>query len=239
MIRIAVCDDEENTARLHQDKIREILSENRTVYETALYTRSDNLLSDITEDGFFYDILLLDIEMPGIGGMEIAEKIRPYLPDVKIIFITSHIEYAIDAYELSVFRYVPKNDLDRRLPTAILDAVKLLELEADRAYTIRTNSRLERIPYKSIYYIERDGKNAAIVTAAGVSKVRRTLAQIHEELDAEEFIYIDRGCIVNLIYIAQVKGNTAVLKDGSVLPVSRSHLQSVKEEINRYWGSHI
>ena len=43
MIRIAVCDDEENTARLHQDKIREILSENRTVYETALYTRSDNL----------------------------------------------------------------------------------------------------------------------------------------------------------------------------------------------------
>ena len=122
---------------------------------------------------------------------------------------------------------------------AILDAVKLLELEADRVYTIRTNSRLERIPYKSIYYIERDGKNAAIVTAAGVSKVRRTLAQIHEELDAEEFIYIDRGCIVNLTHIAQVKGNTAVLKDGSVLPVSRSHLQSVKEEINRYWGSHI
>ena len=124
MIRIAVCDDEENTARLHQDKIREILSENRTVYETALYTRSDNLLSDIMEDGFFYDILLLDIEMPGTDGMEIAEKIRPYLPDVKIIFITSHIEYAIDAYELSVFRYVPKNDLDRRLPAAILDAVK-------------------------------------------------------------------------------------------------------------------
>ena len=177
--------------------------------------------------------------MPGTDGMEMAEKIRPYLPDVKIIFITSHIEYAIDAYELSVFRYVPKNDLDRRLPAAILDAVKLLELEADRVYTIRTNSRLERIPYKSIYYIERDGKNAAIVTAAGVSKVRRTLAQIHEELDAEEFIYIDRGCIVNLIHIAQVKGNTAVLKDGSVLPVSRSHLQSVKEEINRYWGSHI
>ena len=117
--------------------------------------------------------------------------------------------------------------------------MKLLELEADRVYTIRTNSRLERIPYKSIYYIERDGKNAAIVTAAGVSKVRRTLAQIHEELDAEEFIYIDRGCIVNLTHIAQVKGNTAVLKDGSVLPVSRSHLQSVKEEINRYWGSHI
>lgn len=239
MVRLAICDDEEKMVSLHLDRIRRILEKNRIACETETYTRSENLLYDITEDGFYYDILLLDIEMPGITGMELAEKIRPHLPDVRIIFITSHMEYAIDAYELSIFRYVPKNDLEKRLPSAVLDAVRLAELEEGRVYTIRTNSRLERIPYKSIYYIERDGKNAAIVTAAGVSKVRRTLAQIHEELDAEEFIYIDRGCIVNLIYIAQVKGNTAVLKDGSVLPVSRSHLQSVKEEINRYWGSHI
>lgn len=239
MVRLAICDDEEKMVSLHLDRIRRILEENRIACETETYTRSENLLYDITEDGFYYDILLLDIEMPGITGMELAEKIRPHLPDVRIIFITSHMEYAIDAYELSIFRYVPKNDLEKRLPSAVLDAVRLAELEEGRVYTIRTNSRLERIPYKSIYYIERDGKNAAIVTAAGVSKVRRTLAQIHEELDAEEFIYIDRGCIVNLIHIAQVKGNTAVLKDGSVLPVSRSHLQSVKEEINRYWGSHI
>ena len=45
--------------------------------------------------------------MPGITGMELSEKIKPHLPNVKIIFITSHIEYAIDAFELSIFRYVP------------------------------------------------------------------------------------------------------------------------------------
>ena len=79
-----------------------------SIGEIAAYTSSDNLLYDITEDSFFFDLILLDIEMPGSTGMETAEKIKPFLPNVKIIFITSHIEYAIDAFELSIFRYVPK-----------------------------------------------------------------------------------------------------------------------------------
>ena len=69
--------------------------------------------------------------------------------------------------------------------------------------------------------------------------MRKSLQQVYEELDAEEFLFIDRGCIVNLIHIMQIKDGTAVLKNGTVLPVSRSHLQEVKEQINHYWGTHI
>lgn len=69
--------------------------------------------------------------------------------------------------------------------------------------------------------------------------MRKSLAQVYDELGAEEFIYIDRGCIVNLIHVMQVRDGMAVLKNGTSLPVSRSHLQDVKEQINRYWGAHI
>ena len=161
------------------------------------------------------------------------------MPDVRIIFITSHIEYAIDAFELSVFRYVPKNELDQRLPGAVTDALRLILLEDGKVYTICTNSRLEKIPYKDIFYIERDGKYASITSAAGVSRVRKSLQQVYEELGAEEFLYIDRGCIVNMIHLMQVKDGQAVLKNGVALPISRSHLQGVKEQVNMYWGSHI
>ena len=106
-------------------------------------------------------------------------------------------------------------------------------------YTICTNSRLEKIPYKDIFYIERDGKYASITSAAGVSRVRKSLQQVYEELGAEEFLYIDRGCIVNMIHLMQVKDGQAVLKNGVALPISRSHLQGVKEQVNMYWGSHI
>ena len=239
MLHIAVCDDEKSAVQSHAKIAAECLRQCGSVGKIATYTTSDNLLYDITEDNFFFDLILLDIEMPGSTGMELAEKIKPCLPNVKIIFITSHIEYAIDAFELSIFRYVPKDDTGKRLPPAILDAIKLIELEDGKSYTIQTNSRLEKIPYKEIYYIERDGKNASITATSGVSKVRKSLQQVYEELGAEEFIYIDRGCIVNMIHIMQIKDGMAVLKNGVSLPISRSHLQQAKEQINTYWGTHI
>ncbi len=239
MLQIAICDDEQDTVQENKKTAEECLCQCKTAGKILTYTTSANLLWDITEDHFFFDLILLDIEMPGISGMEIAEKIRPFLPDVKIIFITSHIEYAIDAFELSVFRYVPKQDMDRRLPSAIKDAVRLIALEEGKVYTIQTSSRLEKIPYKEILYIEREGKNARIITLKGESRVRKSLQQVYEELGAEEFIFIDRGCIVNLIHIMQIRDSTAVLNDGTALPISRSHLQDVKGQINAYWGGHI
>ncbi len=239
MLRIAICDDDSNVVEAHAKVAEESIKKCMAAADVTTYTSSENLLYDITEDKYFYDLILLDIEMPGSTGMEVAEKIKPFLPNVKIIFITSHIEYAIDAFELSIFRYVPKNDIDKRLPAAIEDAIKLIQLEEGKVYTIQTNSRLEKIPYKEIYYIERDGKNASIISDGGVSKVRKSLQQVYEELASEEFIYVDRGCIVNMIHIMQVKEGMAVLKNGTSLPISRSHLQEVKEQINIYWGMHI
>lgn len=239
MLSIAICDDDKPTVENHRGITENCLKSCGSIGKIETYISSDNLFYDITEDGFFFDLILLDIEMPGSTGMEIAEKIKPYLPSVKIIFITSHIEYAIDAFELSIFRYVPKNDMDRRLPAAIQDAIKLIELEDGKAYTIQTNSRLEKIPYREIYYIERDGKNASINSASGISKVRKSLQQVYSELGTDEFLFIDRGCIVNMIHIMQIKNGMAVLKNGEALPVSRSHLQEVKEQINRFWGAHI
>ena len=197
-------------------------------------------MSDITEDGFFYDLILLDIEMPDVNGMELSKKIKPFLPNIKVIFITSHMEYAIDAFELSIFRYVPKNDLEKRLKTAVEDAAKLIELEAGKEYIIQTAGRMEKIPYRDIFYIRRDsGKNSAIYSNAGTSKVRKSLQQVFEALDAPEFIFIDRGCIVNIIQIMKVADAMVFLKNGEALPISRAHLQAVKRQINRFWGTHI
>ena len=171
--------------------------------------------------------------------MEMPQKIKGYLPNVRIIFVTSHTEYAIDAFELAIFRYVPKNNLEVKLTAAVVDAAKLVELEAGQEYTIQTANRMEKIPYKDIFYIQRDGKNASIVSSAGTSKVRKSLQQVFEELNAPEFIFIDRGYIVNIVQIMKISDSIAVLKNGEQLPISRSHLQEVKRQINQFWGAHI
>ncbi len=239
VIRIAICDDEEKAVALHERIVKACLQAHGVGYEITTYIQSRNLLFDITDDGFFYDLILLDIEMPGISGMEIPQQIKAFLPNVKIVFVTSHTEYAIDAFELSIFRYVPKNNLEAKLTAAVLDAAKLIELEAGQEYTIQTANRMEKIPYKDIFLIQRDGKNASIVSSAGTSKVRKSLQQVFDELNAPEFIFIDRGTIVNIVQIMKIHGSAAVLKNGDQLPISRSHLQEVKRKINQFWGAHI
>lgn len=239
VIKIAICDDEEKAVALHEKIVKGCLQEQGVGYEITTYTQSSNLLYDITDDGFFYDLILLDIEMPGISGMEIPQQIKGFLPNVRIIFVTSHTEYAIDAFELSIFRYVPKNNLEVKLTDAVIDAAKLIELEAGQEYTIQTVNRMEKIPYKDIFYIQRDGKNASIVTGVGIAKVRKSLQQVFDELNTSEFIFIDRGCIVNIIHIMKISDGMAVLKNGVQLSISRSHLQEVKQKINEFWGGHI
>ena len=96
MLQIGVCDDDSRMASMYAQAAEESLRQCGAVGRVLSYTDSRNLLWDITEDGFFFDLLLLDIEMPGVTGMELAEKIRDVLPDIRIIFITSHMEYAID-----------------------------------------------------------------------------------------------------------------------------------------------
>ena len=182
---------------------------------------------------------LLDIEMPGISGMEILQQVKGFLPNARIICVTSHTEYAIDAFELSIFRYVPKNNLETKLTAAITDAAKLIELEAGQEYTIQTANHMEKIPYKDIFYIQRDGKNSSIVSSVGTSKVRKSLQRVFDELNAPEFIFIDRGYIVNIVQIMKVSDSIAILKNGDQLPISRSHLQEVKRQINQFWGAHI
>ena len=77
------------------------------------------------------------------------------------------------------------------------------------------------------------------MSSAGTSKVRKSLQQVFDELNTSEFIFIDRGCIVNIIQIMKISGSTAILKNGEQLPISRSHLQEVKQKINQFWGAHI
>lgn len=239
MIRIAICDDETDFIHKNKNIVKNCLSSLKAIAEIETFASGEALLCDIRDDCRFFDLILLDIEMPGISGMQIVQAIKPQLPEVRVIFITSHIKYAIDSFELSIFRYVPKDDLDKRLSYAVTDAMKLIMLEDGKTYTVITANRMEKVRFHDILYIQREGKNSAIYSPQGVIMVRKSLQTVYDELNAEEFLFIDRGCIVNLIHITQIKNSTVFLKNGISLAISRSHLQAVKLAVNTYWGKHI
>ena len=85
VIKIAICDDEEKAVALHEKIVKACLQSQGIGYEITTYTQSRNLLYDITDDGFFYDLILLDIEMPGISGMEIPQQLKGFLPEIRLL----------------------------------------------------------------------------------------------------------------------------------------------------------
>ncbi|MFG6369197.1 MAG: LytTR family DNA-binding domain-containing protein [Lachnospiraceae bacterium] len=239
MLYIAICDDDEKIVKTFESKVIMFLKKNNIVAEIKTYTQSKLLQYDIQE-GKFFDLVLCDIEMPDIDGMRLSAYIRRHLPNTLIILITSHLKYAIDAFELSIFRYIPKNSLDIRLEHALKDAVNMIQLQADQYYTIKMPSRIEKIQYHRILYIQREGKNAVIVLMDGTStKVRKSLSQVYNELNSKDFLYVDRGDIVNLSHIVRIKEGIVELEGGIRIPASHAKLEYIKERLNDFWGEQI
>lgn len=239
MIYIAICDDNDRSVEILKKKVEVFLRENNILADVSVYTQSNLLQYDIQESKYF-DLILSDIEMPGIDGMSLAAYIKKYLPEALIIFITSYLKYAVDAFELSIFRYIPKSSLNSRLPHALRDAVNMINVQADKYYTIQMPSRMEKIPYHKILYIQREGKNSVIVTIDNaVTKVRKSLAQIYKELMSEDFIFVDRGDIVNIAHVMGVKNSMVELKNGVRMPASHAKLEDIKTKLSNFWGEQI
>lgn len=242
MVRVAICDDDGILLEKLSQFVQECYAKNQIFVRVDTFLNGQQLLYEI-EDGGRFDLALLDIEMPQMGGMELAEHVKKALPGVLIIFITSHMEYVLDAYELSVFRYIPKRGFENRLQHALLDAAAMVEVQLRESYVIQSKNRLERIPLRNLLYITHEGKNAVLVTdmtdaGSGTGArfhVRKTLQQVYEELGEEEFLFVDRGCIVNLSCIMSIQEDCCVLRDGTRLAVSQSRMAGLKSRLLVFW----
>lgn len=239
MIYIGICDDDEKTIVKLRKQVQALLKANNIVAKISEYSQSRLLQYDVQE-GKYFDLILSDIEMPQIDGMKLAEYIKKYLPEVFIIFITSHTKYAIDAYELSIFRYIPKSIFDRKFDHAVLDAIKMINGKSNQVYSITMPTRVEKIPYDKILYMEREGKNTIIVMNDGSkTHVRKSLATVVKELNSEEFVYVDRGNIANVRNIMKIKDGIVELENGVRLLASHSRIEEIKKKVSEFWGDRI
>ena len=240
MIQIAICDDEPILLEEIKAETEKCLKKKQVFSMISIFSDSERLLYEL-EEGTIFDLFLLDIEMPGISGMELAGRIHEKLPEALIIFVTAHYKYAIDAYELNIFRYIPKNQIKERLPHAVIDAVTILENQNTEFYLVSNQNRIERIPLKNVVYIIRDGKNAAFYLEGTkeVFRVRKTLSKVYESLNPQEFVYIDRGCIINLKHLAGIANASCTMTDGTVLAVAQSRVAELKKMLNEFWRERI
>lgn len=234
MIKIAVVDDQEAYSNLLAEKIEMYYRRRGIMHELKVFLKANQLMFNIS-DKLYFDIYFLDIEMPTMSGIELAKQIREFDKSGNIVFVTSHSKFAIDGYEVGAFEYILKDKINDRLDGVMNKLQQQMEYNNFDYYTICTNSRYEKINYKDIYYIYKEGKNSVLILTNESAKSRETLGNLYEKINHDIFIYIDRGVLVNIIHIAKYDCNEITLNSGKKLIVSRAHSKELKEKISQYW----
>ncbi len=238
MLRIALCDDDVKfMSSLHKNIDFWFQKSEKANYGISVdeFPSSDYFASCLKESS--YDIVFLDIEMPGLSGMELAKKVREKLPGSIIIFLTSHDEFAPDGYRVQALRYLSKMNLNQQLDEALTAAVKEFSKLETGSLSVIAYGNLNRIPYRDIMYVRHVIRCSEIATAnQGIIKDSRGIKELYKHIGDERFIFIDRGTFVNLDYVQRIEAGRIILLNTESLMISRRMLSQVKITINRILG---
>ena len=213
--RIAICDDEAEARRYVAELVRRWAEQGEHDVTLREYPSAEGLLFG---DEAGYDILLLDIEMGGMNGVDLARSIRGRDAVAEIIFVTGYSDYIAEGYNVAALQYLMKPVAAERLAATLDRAAERLHRN-ERSICLETADGIVRAPLYSIKYIDVQ-RNYATVHAREDITVRRTLSELAGELD-ERFFRLGRSAVVNLYAVRRVTRTDVYLDDGTVLPLPR------------------
>lgn len=215
MYRIAICDDEAEARRYVAELVRRWAEQGEHDVTLREYPSAEGLLFG---DEAGYDILLLDIEMGGMNGVDLARRIRARDAVAEIIFVTGYSDYIAEGYDVAALQYLMKPVAAERFAATLDRAAERLHRN-ERSICLETADGIVRAPLYSIKYIDVQ-RNYATVHAREDITVRRTLSELAGELD-ERFFRLGRSAVVNLYAVRRVTRTDVYLDDGTVLPLPR------------------
>ncbi|MCI8874710.1 MAG: response regulator transcription factor [Lachnospiraceae bacterium] len=226
MLKIAICDDSPYDVEILESAFDQ-LGNKRVEYD--IYFSADELLTHIKENGDSYQMYILDIEMPGKNGLELAREIRKEGSRALIVFLTNYMYYVMDVFEVFTFDFVIKPISVDKLESVIEKAMKYLDLLKQK-FVFKYRKNQFSVNYDDILYIAKRGRQAMIYTPYESYKTNMTTEELWQQLDRRVFSHIHASYIINLQHIQAIQGNEVVLDDGEHFIVSRSHKQELKEK---------
>ncbi len=232
--QIGLCDDEVYQIKVNSIFLKEIATKNQYNlqyhgFQTGAQLRNYLKLNHL-------DILFLDIDLGEENGMEIAAWIAKQYPDIIIIFVTGHREFAVEAFEVNATGYLVKPYDIKKMENVMRKAISQLEQrhkEEENHEIIITDENLKKkIDCKDILYIERQMSKSIIVTEQKEYQVYETITSLCERI-GDSFIRVNQGEVVNTSLITEIKGNTVYLKNGKEMSIGRTYRKTVME---KYFG---
>lgn len=229
-MRIAVCDDE----KIFREKLYTYLNKYYKSLDIIIdsFPSGEKLLEKIQIDSHAYELIFLDIEMDRMDGLSTAKFIRQYNNDVFIVFLTSHLEFALEGYEVDAFRFLTKPVDENKLINALNDIESFRN--ANKRLLIKEADREVFIYVADIVYLEAQNVNIRIRTIKEEYVIRKSLTEMGGNLDKMVFFKTHRSYIINLKYVADYTNKVITMETGENVPLSRSKYAEFKDALMLY-----
>ena len=226
-MRIAICDDEE--------KVREILLRivGAAFPEDTIDTFSSG--EELLKASEVPDILLLDIKMPGISGMEVAKRLRERTDKTVIIFITGEEQYVFDSFDVQAFHYLVKPFSDQKLEEVLNKAKELITKEKrqpEKKYVmVNSGGSHIRICLSDVIYAEVFNSKVIVHTTDSDIEYYGRLTEL-EKLAGEDFFRTHRAYLVHLKFVKKYDATNVYLKKGQALVSKQNYPKLVKKVLD-------
>ena len=232
-LKVLVIDDE----RPALDELAFLLERDQRVHAVLTSdsaTEALRLLQDLDVDAVF-----LDIQMPGLSGLELAQVLSRFKNPPPIVFVTAHEEHAVEAFDLRAVDYVLKPVREDRLAEAVrrvLEGSGRPASDGDEQIPVERGGVTRFLKRSEVAYVEAQGDYARLHTAGGSHLVRSPLATLETEWGPAGFVRIHRSLLVNLAQVDEVRmdgGVCTVVVAGTPLQVSRRHTRELRDLLTR------
>ena len=234
MNKILRCDDDHNFATKLSFEIRRILGNDGKKLQIYIFEHAEDIPKRHLAE---CDIAFLDIDFAGkeYTGIDIARQVRKFQSNAVIIFVTNFSEYAPEGYEVQAFRYLLKNEINKKLKPYLIQAFTQLTT-VKKVFPITVSGDVINLPMDSILYME---SQLHIVVAHMINQDSKisptysfysTLGNIENQLSTEGFLRIHKSYLVNMKHIIKFQCKEAVLSDGTILKVSEKNYSEQKKK---------
>lgn len=236
---IYMCED----IREHAKSMLAICSqlENEYCLDVTVFQSAGELLKCLNglqkEQEAFPDLVLLDIELPGMDGITLGKEVRKMAPDVCLVFLTSYAEYAIRGYTVNAFRYLLKPLSQEAMRNLLVDIQK--EYAKKKMIMVKTMDGEILLPLQEIIYISAEDKCTVLYTKDRHYISDYSLKKYEEQLEIFGFFRIHRKYLVNLYHHKGTQTGRIILSSGSSLPITKKRMPQYRQQLFHFLGENL
>lgn len=236
-MKIAICDDDSLQLEILTKYCKNWAEAFNNSVDIITYPSAEAFLFAY-EEGLNFDVLLLDIEMKEISGMDLAKELRNLKDDITIIFITGIKDHAFEGYHVEALDYILKPVNEVHLEKALNMAVKKSALK-EPILLIETAGKVVKVKEKYLCYIESMGHNTILHTDDKEYESKKSIGSFEKDLNDNLFFRCHRCYLINIAKIETISKNEVKLEGNFVVPIARGKWEPLNRAFLNYYRSSL